>query len=621
MKRIIISLLLILPPFTAKTQEPQTAPDFNDAGRQIFTAQYPCEGSLWANAYPNILAYGALNLQGATLKINGADTPVYKTGSYLAYVPSTPGNFDLNFEIDHQGKTYKYKRSVIIDAFDYRAYQNKYGFDAKHTFPSSELIMAEGDSVEFSAFGTPGKRVTLTLSKKYKNIEMTEDAGQPGVYKTALDFKDKDISKKPQKVLYRMYEGKRQKAKMYAAGKMQIAAAGQVIAAGSLNTQDLRPRPVRKEGYNILDTRLWGSVPATGLMDSYYRISLQEGESAWIEAKYLNVSKDFTPPNNEAEAVELTSREDKTILKVKNKEKVSFKLEERPGSFNLRLYYTLAAAPVNFDGKSALIASAQTQQAAGNTQNINLTYRPGQTLWGLKYYYSGSDLIVELIHKPHFAFTKKEPLKNLKVFLDPGHSPMTRYTCREAITPNGTPEYLPDYKTAQAAARKLKALGAEVIMSKTLTEQTGLEARVQKAANTGAQIFISVHNNSLPNNINPFTRERGFGVYYFYPHSQPFAAAMEKAYTSNVPLISNGIINMDLAVLRNTPQIPAVLLESVYMLYPEQEELLMQDSFIETLGAAVAEGVLRYVNPGAVKNNTGAKPRRRSPKAHITAKK
>jgi N-acetylmuramoyl-L-alanine amidase len=132
------------------------------------------------------------------------------------------------------------------------------------------------------------------------------------------------------------------------------------------------------------------------------------------------------------------------------------------------------------------------------------------------------------------------------------------------------------------------------MISKTLTEQMPLPPRAQKAKDWGAHIFISLHNNSWPDNVNPFKRKNGFGIYYYYRHSAPLARALEASYARNIPLSGEGVKHGDFYVLRNTPQIPAVLIENAYVSLPRHEELLLKPAFTAKLGKAVAEGVAAW---------------------------
>lgn len=124
-----------------------------------------------------------------------------------------------------------------------------------------------------------------------------------------------------------------------------------------------------------------------------------------------------------------------------------------------------------------------------------------------------------------------------------------------------------------------------------------LGRRTELIKKNNADIFISIHNNALPDYIDPFARERGSSIFYYYPHSLPFAEAMQSSFIKNVGLPTEGIIQADFSVTRSSPQVPSLLIENVYMMIPYQEELLKQERFINILGATITEGIINFVNP------------------------
>ncbi|MBQ6223760.1 MAG: N-acetylmuramoyl-L-alanine amidase, partial [Campylobacter sp.] len=162
--------------------------------------------------------------------------------------------------------------------------------------------------------------------------------------------------------------------------------------------------------------------------------------------------------------------------------------------------------------------------------------------------------------------------------------------------PSGLLEYEVNYKIAQKTKEKLEALGAVVFMSKEEGENMPLARRQEKVLSEQAHLFISLHNNALPDNIDPLARPRGFTFYYYYPHSYTFAEAIERSFVKNIALPDDGILQRDFSVTRSSPQVPAILIEHAYMLLPEQEELLSQDSFIDKLATATSQGVANYIS-------------------------
>ena len=222
---------------------------------------------------------------------------------------------------------------------------------------------------------------------------------------------------------------------------------------------------------------------------------------------------------------------------------------------------------------------------------------------GFNYKYEENNLIFELFTSRDFKFTDKHPLKNLRIVLDPGHSPKRTVPYDGAVGPSGLLEYEMNYKIALAVKRELERYGASIFITKDDTETLGLSDRTYRASLFEPDLFLSLHLNALPDSINPLKRELGFSFYYYYQQGIPLAKAMEKSFAKNIGLPDNGYFQADFAVVRGMPQVPALLIESLYMMVPWQEELLKRQRFIDLLASTIAEGVLYFENPKWAQKN------------------
>jgi N-acetylmuramoyl-L-alanine amidase len=102
---------------------------------------------------------------------------------------------------------------------------------------------------------------------------------------------------------------------------------------------------------------------------------------------------------------------------------------------------------------------------------------------------------------------------------------------------------------------------------------------------------VSIHNNFLSPAANPFKgNAHGYSVFYYHPHSLELARSVAAAYGRHVPLPSEELRFGDLLVCR-LPAMPAILTESAYLTYPDQEALLLDASFRKRVAAAIVEGL------------------------------
>jgi N-acetylmuramoyl-L-alanine amidase len=109
--------------------------------------------------------------------------------------------------------------------------------------------------------------------------------------------------------------------------------------------------------------------------------------------------------------------------------------------------------------------------------------------------------------------------------------------------------------------------------------------------------LISIHNNALPDGINPFTNS-GSSVYYNQPRSIPLARAIQSALVRRLGLRDLGIGRGDLALVRAT-WMPSVLTEGMFMILPEQEAALRTPEGQHLYALAVYEGVREFLRERA----------------------
>ena len=152
----------------------------------------------------------------------------------------------------------------------------------------------------------------------------------------------------------------------------------------------------------------------------------------------------------------------------------------------------------------------------------------------------------------------------------------------------------------------LEKAGARVVLTRGATEEVSLTARPDIARAGGGELFVSIHNNALPDGTNPFAEPRGFSVYYYHPHSMALAGAVHQAFQKNIPLPDEGLRYGNLYVARMT-EMPAILVECAYMIFPEQEEKLLEPDFQKNLAASIYEGIEKFLESER-KKQAGLKP-------------
>lgn len=174
-------------------------------------------------------------------------------------------------------------------------------------------------------------------------------------------------------------------------------------------------------------------------------------------------------------------------------------------------------------------------------------------------------------------------LRGKLIVIDPGHGgndPGMIGTTQETLEKELT------LSTSQLIAEELRALGADVILTRTEDSQKPpLSERVRVSESAGADAFVSVHfNSSEENNSGTLT------FYYSESKDVELARAIEGRLAEGIGLKSNGISFGDFHVLRENDT-PSALLELGFLTNASDEEIVRTRSFQRKAAAAVAAGL------------------------------
>lgn len=153
------------------------------------------------------------------------------------------------------------------------------------------------------------------------------------------------------------------------------------------------------------------------------------------------------------------------------------------------------------------------------------------------------------------------------------------------------------------AAELLREKGYNVVLTRNEDVYMDLYDRCDVANNVGADIFVSIHANASPTNLDfqgTFT--------YSYPGSargEVLAGYIQRAVVAETGFIDRGLLTNDYVVLRETTM-PAALLEMGFMSNHEELEKLVQPEYQERVSQGVANGVESYLATLPKKEKTAA---------------
>jgi N-acetylmuramoyl-L-alanine amidase len=294
------------------------------------------------------------------------------------------------------------------------------------------------------------------------------------------------------------------------------------------------------------------------------------------------------PPGGVVGSVRLVSAARAVILRVPLPARLPFQVTERERSVTLRLYG--AASDINwmqYGGTDPLVTRMSYVQAT--TDEVTITLELSRRVWGYRARFDGRDLLLEVRRPP--TIDRGRPLAHRTVVLDPGHPPLG------ATGPTGLWEPVATLAVAFKAKRLLERAGATVLLTHSDTAPVDLHARTQFAEQHDADVLVSIHANALPDGVNPFTNN-GTSVYYFHPRSVSLARELDRALVAEFGVRNLGIGRGDYALVRPT-WMPAALTEGLFIMLPEQEEMLAGEEGQWRYARGVARGIEAFLRARA----------------------
>ncbi|MDF2521489.1 MAG: hypothetical protein K0R84_2117, partial [Clostridia bacterium] len=237
-----------------------------------------------------------------------------------------------------------------------------------------------------------------------------------------------------------------------------------------------------------------------------------------------------------------------------------------------------AAAIASFDGKmlklnisiastsilpvlpqNSLFSAVKADKGDGKTQ-YTLTLKDNQRIEGYYVELTSTGIVLH-VKRPVKAANGEKPLTGITIMLDPGHGGSDP----GATGPWGW-RYLEkaiNFNMSTKLKAELESLGATVLMTRTTDVAVSLDERLTASRNVKPDLFISVHANSMNDNVD-ISKVDGFSAFYREELS-----------------------------IRGT-WAPSVLIESGFVPNPEEFEWLISSEEQLKLAKTISEAVVKY---------------------------
>jgi N-acetylmuramoyl-L-alanine amidase len=532
---------------------------------------------------------------GSRVTVNGTAAHCAADGAWIAYVPLAPGDFTLNVSADG-ARAWYLQRRIHVAALLRTDPPAPARFDgALAPQPFEDLVVRVGDVVRLQVKGSTGARVTASVGG-VGQVQLTETElnGARGVYEGELRVRP-SASGGPRRVTYALRSTNGAAVSVNARGRVTVddsaqPAVGSVVLTRTSDGERPYGVVMRSPGND------WFLFPPAGTPfaidgrdGNYYRVATAAGVFGYIYKDNLRIEPAKTPvPSAIVSGVDVYDAPTESVVEVHLSSRVPFTLGESSAvtGLKLALFSTNGITPIAVAGTGNGVSAVAIAAAPAGAFGLLMTLRQ-HSIWGYHVYWAGNDLDISIKKPPPMVAAPRPALRGLLVVVDPGHSPDTG-----AIGPLGTQERVVNLEIARRLAYHLGLFGARTRLTRDDESGRGLYDRTLTATDANADVLISVHNNAWPDGTDPAT-QLGYSVYYYHAESLDLAKSIHAAYARDTQLPDAGLFREDFALVRPTEQ-PSVLTESAFITWPDEEQLLLSPSFIDRLGATLADGLERW---------------------------
>lgn len=296
-----------------------------------------------------------------------------------------------------------------------------------------------------------------------------------------------------------------------------------------------------------------------GSKGSFYRVFLSKNKEGWIsKSDVMLVDSDYDCP---AEFLGMDSERFKNamIQTISFTKKLPYTIEDNDTEILFRVY--------------------NPELSEDSVYNINIP-KPE------KYVYTVNS------EDGKYTFKVKKLTENINectVVVDAGHGGREK----GAIGCLGDEEKNINLKIALELEQMLKEKGFNVVLTRGYDSDLSLKERIQIAKDNGADIFVSIHLNSIPDIPMNIHKNRGTSVYHFNKNSKELAEYVKKATTRSLGTNDDGVRTASLAVVRPTEYI-GILVETAYMTNPLDSVLYTSKDFARRAAQGICNGITDY---------------------------
>ncbi|MEW5795463.1 MAG: N-acetylmuramoyl-L-alanine amidase [Candidatus Zixiibacteriota bacterium] len=593
---------------------------------------------------------GGFDRDNDTLTINDQSVEVHRDGGFLAFLPLAPGEFIFRIRalrprelpladdtLQRQQLLAEDSVKVVVPTPRRSLPDDTLAIVGDYNPPSGDLVLSAGDLLHVMFQGSPRMPALFSIPGVVDSVPMNEtdprqqpywgeavfgDGAVPdslmieGIY-SGVYVVPESVSVVDKRIIYHLATPPKKYIHPRSGGVPDSAFDDRMVKLAAMpdslsresgyrislnhpeypftvrfldSIQTLRHGP--RLGYFTIFQPAGVEALVVGREGDWYRAKFSKSQYAWIDRNLVTpLPRGVLPPRSMPTTVRTYGHDDHVLLEVGLSGKHPFRVyEDNARTLRLQLFGVTSNTDwIRYDFSDPMVELAVWSQPETDLYELKLTLT--RDVWGYDTYYRGNTFCLRINRPPEHV----DRLKGKIIVVDPGHA-----SDPGAVGPTGLTEAEANLRIALALRRELQRHGASVVMTRYDMSHVSLNDRPVIAKNADADLFVSIHNNALPDGVHPFNNH-GVSTYYYHPHSARLARAIQRELLRATEMPDFGLYHGNLAVNRPT-QYPAVLVECAFMMIPEHEAELKTERYRNKVAEAITRGIDAFLDEYAHRN-------------------
>lgn len=535
---------------------------------------------LAANTLPNARAY-----------INGVEVRVYETGAFVEMIELDKDTVEVEFKVELNGEsistTMVFLKPVIEEAIDYTSDV----FSPLNQLPNDQVWVKSGEELLVQFAGKPNQKAVFNIDGFRRNIPIQETKEGSGIYRAKYMVGDRDEILNTN-ITYKVKRGLFGYHKLTNSTEISLGGlprVGEVTAERAYFNIGL--------GSDRLGGAKFGSIEKGVLLNiverknNNYRVQLSSSMSAWIPVGFVELKDEWEPRSESLTGnirVSGNSTEDLVILNLSKKLPYISNQKVNPNQIIVDVFG--ASSNTNWNtmlSNAEGIDKVEWEQMEGDRYRLTIDIAHNQN-WGYSVGYGwGSQLLIK-VRKPPVVEEMENPLKNILIAVDAGHGGENN----GALGASGAFEKDVALSISHKLDSVLVSRGAKTIMTRTDDSYVYMSERADVVRNSKAAILVSVHLNSVGYPTDP-RQISGTGIFYKHNAHRPLGLAIYKKMLE-LGFDDYGITSSFNFSLSAPIEFPNVLVETAFISNPEEEAMMLRESFQIQIAEKIADGLEEY---------------------------